>query len=170
MTRQRVERSMPKHVPLPVPDSGRSRRRVCSSQQPAEADWMAGHTSLDTPTRARGHRSTRPDRLFKEPRRTCSRDCKQSLRAGPVRRPKANNRHRARPLRPKSGPGARQQHRFHCVAPSLTERGNRTDDQHATHPPRRPRALRQRELPTARVQRHLPWGSVPFDGISHGDR
>lgn len=88
--------------PAPGADSGRSRRRACSSQQSAEADRMAGHTSLDTPTRTRGHRSTRPDRLFKEPRRTCSRDCKQSLRAGPVKRPKTNDRRRSRQLRPKS--------------------------------------------------------------------
>jgi hypothetical protein len=63
-----------------------------------------------------------------------------------------------------------QRHQIHRVAPSLTERGNRPDAPHAVCLLLHPKDRQQRKPPAARVQRHLPWGSVPFSEISQGDR
>jgi hypothetical protein len=65
---------------------------------------------------------------------------------------------------------ARPRHQIRRVTPFPTERSNRSDVQRAACLLPCPKAQQKGKPPAARVQRHLPWGSVPFDEISHGDR
>jgi hypothetical protein len=147
---------------------GRSQRHTCSDSQPprryrdrnTHQSFDGRHPKKSTSStrqfvqRTASHLLTRPQAADSSQTSRKSEDKRPASQASPGRSQVLLTTSASDPSRGSIPDGARQQ--TGCATRGLL----------ATSPERQV----ARKPPTARVQRHLPWGSVPFDEISRGDR